>query len=234
MSSRAAGKGEPVDYFLCTGRQDGTCDLPHLPVTLVEDALLREVQSLQLTAAGIATMREQVTGHFDQRLNAEREVDARVKKERAAFDAKEERLLDLVAEGSLTTEKVRDRLGKLQVQRNAPTQRLATTAEVVQQESEMILTLLDLLDLLDLLERPGAFSAATSDNVKRKLLAAYFAQIWVDDVGHEIILDTQPQVMVAQIQELARTGGQQTKQAPSRNSVPVIRRTQPIIFMAYV
>ena len=185
--------GEVYAYYLCMGRQHHTCDLPHLPVTLVEDALLRAVDRLQLTSDAIAAMREQVTVHLDQRLNAEREAHARVKKELAALDGKEERLLDLAADGSLTTSKVQDRLRKLQVQRAALTHRLATTADVIQQESDT------LLRYLDLLETPGAFYAMAGDTVKRRLLRAYFAQIWIDDDGHQLTPDTQQQAVVAHI-----------------------------------
>ncbi|MGC4104869.1 MAG: recombinase family protein [Thermomicrobiales bacterium] len=38
-------QGTMYDYFLCAGRQEGTCDLPHLPVALVEEAMQREVAS---------------------------------------------------------------------------------------------------------------------------------------------------------------------------------------------
>jgi len=185
--------GDAYEYYLCMGRQDHTCDLPHLSVTLVEAAILREVQALQLTPAEITAMREQVTSRLEQRLSAEREAHARVKKELAALDVKEERLLDLVADGSLTTDRVRERLGKLQIQRNTLTQRLAATADYVQQESDMV------LNYLDLLEQPGACYAAAHDNVKRKLLAAYFSQIWIDDDGHEISPETQTQALVAHI-----------------------------------
>lgn len=190
--------GEVYAYYLCMGRQDHTCDLPHLPVTLVEDALLRAVERLQLTSDAIATMREQVTSHLGQRLNAEREAHARMKKELAALDVKEERLLDLAADGTLTTSKVQDRLRNLQVQRAALTQRLSITADVVQQESDT------LLQYLDLLEKPGAFYATAGDTVKRRLLAAYFTQIWIDDDGHQLTPDTQQQALVAHITDAAR------------------------------
>ncbi len=190
--------GTEYEYFLCAGRQDGTCDLPHLPVALVEDALVREVQALQLTPDEIKTMCEQVASRLEHRLSVEREAHARVKKELAALDVQEERLLDLVADGALTTDKVRDRLSKLQIQRASLTQRLSTTEEVIQQESDMI------LHYLDLLGYPGVFYAAAADTVKRKLLAAYFAQIWIDDDGHQVTPDTQPQTLVAQIRGTSR------------------------------
>jgi site-specific DNA recombinase len=194
--SRATNaNGTAYEYYLCAGRQDGTCDLPHLPVALVEEAIQRDVQALQLTPQTIAAMREQVMAHLDQRLNAEREAHARIKKELAALGVKEERLLDLVAEGSVSTGKVRERLGKLQVQRAALRQRLDATDDYIKRESDT------LLSYLDLLEQPGAFYAAASDAVKRKLLAAYFSHIWIDDDGHQVTPDTQCQPLVAQIHE---------------------------------
>lgn len=68
-----------------------------------------------------------------------------------------------------------------------------------------------ILRYLDLLEQPGVFYAAAPDTVKRKLLAAYFALIWIDDDGHQITPDTHPQTVVAQITATAR------KTAPHEN-----------------
>lgn len=199
--------GDAYTYYFCMGRQDHTCDLPHLPVTLVEEALLRTVQRLLLTPDEIATMREQVTIQLDQWLNAEREAQARIKKELAALNVKEERLLDFVTDGSLANGKVRERLSKLQVRRANLKQRLSTTEEVVRQETNT------LLSYLNLLEQPGAFYAAVESSGKRRLLAAYFAQIWIDDDGHQITPDTQQQMLVAQITGTARKNTQ-NKRAP--------------------
>jgi len=150
--SRATNaRGDVYEYYLCRGRQEGVCDLPHLPVALVENALLHEVQTLELASEEITAMREHLAGSLEQHLTAEREAHTRVKKELAALDVKEERLLDLVAEGALSTAKVRERIGKLQVQRKALTQRLAATEDYIRQESDMVMS------YLDLLEQPGAF-----------------------------------------------------------------------------
>jgi hypothetical protein len=72
--SRATNaRGDVYEYYLCRGRQEGTCDLPHLPVALVENALLREVQALQLASEEIAAMRQQLADRLAQQLSAERE-----------------------------------------------------------------------------------------------------------------------------------------------------------------
>ncbi|MGC4192917.1 MAG: recombinase family protein [Thermomicrobiales bacterium] len=190
--------GTMYTYYLCIGSQHHVCDLPHLPVALVEEAVLREVQRLQLTPEAITTMREEVATRLDQRLNAEREAHTRVQKELVALDVKEERLLDLAADGTLTTSKVQDRLRTIQVQRTTLNHRLATTADIVQQEADT------LLRYLDLLERPGAFYAAATDNVKRKLLKAFFSHIWIDDDGYQVTSETQCQPLVQEIEASAR------------------------------
>lgn len=195
--SRVSKPGYTYEYYLCTGRQEGLCDLPHLPVELVEKAILKEVQSLQLNQDEIESMRELVKVELERHLNAEREAHARIKKELAGIDSKEDRLLDLAGDGSLTTEKVRERLSKLQVQRKTLSHRLTGTEDYIRQESDM------LLSYLDLLERPGSFYVAADDDVKRKFLAAYFSQIWLEDDGHTIVPDTQPQPMVGHIRDTA-------------------------------
>lgn len=52
---------------------------------------------------------------------------------------------------------------------------------------------------LDLLEKPGAFYATAGDSVKRRLLRAYFADIWIDVDGHQPMPGTQQQTVVTQI-----------------------------------
>ena len=93
----------------------------------------------------------------------------------------------------MTREKVRERLGKIQVQRVTLRSRLTATEELIRQESNT------LLGCLDLLEKPGAFYAAADYDVNRRLIVAYFSAIYMDDDGHKVMIDTQPQDLVARI-----------------------------------
>ncbi|MGC4191948.1 MAG: recombinase family protein [Thermomicrobiales bacterium] len=198
-SQATNARGDQYEYYLCAGRQDGTCDLPHLPVQLVEAAVRQEVQALRLTPETVETMRRAEQAHLEDRLAVERDARKRIKRELADLGGKEERLLDLVADGTLDTDKVRERLAKLQVQREGLSQRLETTDVFLQQESDTLLA------YLRLLERPGAFYTAAKDTVRRKLLRAYFRQIWIDDDGHQVRSTAQRQPMVAQIEAAAQT-----------------------------
>lgn len=186
------------EYYHCIGRQQGKCDLPYLPVSLVEAAVLREVKSIRVTETEAADLQEQVEAQLEIRLRSEREARARIKKEMDSLDVKEERLLDLASDGALTTESVKQRLAKLQVQRHSLLKRLQMTEDMIRQEGYVV------SQYLELLEKPGEFYAASNDMVKRKLLNAFFTHIWIDDDQHRVNPTTQPQPIVTHIHQQAR------------------------------
>lgn len=194
------------EYFLCLNRQSGACDLPHLPVALVEDAVLAEIQKLKLSRVEIETMREQVGQQLDRQLGSLRETNNRIKKELAKLDVKEESFLDLIAEGTMSTDKVRERVAKIQVQRRGLMGRLNATEDVIRQQNDVILS------YLDLLERPGEFYAAADDDVKRKILNAFFSEIWLDDDDHKVIVNSKPRSEVEEIQRAAAINAETTEQ----------------------
>lgn len=127
-----------------------------------------------------------------------RGVRDRTKKELAQLETKEDNLLDLAADGAMDVEKIRERLARIRVQKVRLEERLSSTDEVVRRESQL------LLDYMTLLEKPGAFYAAADDNVKRKLLRAFFACIWINDDDHEVTVETAVRPPVDQIWKSAR------------------------------
>ena len=48
------------------------------------------------------------------------------------------------------------------------------------------------------------FYDSASERVKRKLLKAYFTQIWIDDDGYQVTAETQRHPLVAEIEAAAR------------------------------
>ena len=57
------------------------------------------------------------------------------------------------------------------------------------------------LSYLDLMVRPDALFTAATGAVKRKLLAAFFGRIWVDDDGHLLQVTREFQPLVADIRD---------------------------------
>lgn len=187
------------DYYFCSGRQDKTCDLPYLPIAMIEDHMKRELENLRLLPEEVTMLRVQVDLQIERHLSSERSVRDRTKKELAQLENKEDRLLDLAADGTMDVEKIRERLGKIRVQKARLEERLSSTDEVVRRESQL------LLNYLTLLESPGEFYAAAHDDVKRKLLRAFFLCIWIDDTEHEIIVDAEAREPLAHIRNAIRS-----------------------------
>lgn len=196
-SQPANHAGQAYQYYFCTGRREHDCGLRHLRVADVEDAVQREVASLRLTPEEAAAMREQTTTQLKQRLATERDTHARLRQELRALDVKEERLLDLAAEASLSSGRLRQRLSDLQIRRAALQRQLDHTDDHLRKQTDTMLA------YISLLERPGEFYAAATDEVKRKLLAAFYTDIWLDDDGTATCSAPQPRGIVTYIRDTA-------------------------------
>ncbi|MEV7768127.1 recombinase family protein [Microbacterium sp. NPDC086615] len=183
------------EYFLCRGRQDGLCDLPYLPTAELERALTREFASLRLSPDAIDEAKGEVQAALNHVLSRHADQRARLQKELKKLDVQEERLVDLAADGALATHKLRTRLRDLQIKKHEVRTSLDTTTESLQQHTEMVLS------YLDLMARPDALFTAATGAVKRKLLAAFFSRIWVDDDGHRPNVAKEFQPLVADIRD---------------------------------
>ena len=77
-------------------------------------ATQREVAALRIPVEEVAALRQRVADSLEHQQAAEQETRRRLKKELARLDVKEERLLDLAADGGLVGKKLRKRLRDLQ------------------------------------------------------------------------------------------------------------------------
>jgi site-specific DNA recombinase len=60
--TEATGRGSlRYQYFLCRGRQDKLCDLPHLAAWQVEDVIERHISTIQLPESFLSRLRAFVT-----------------------------------------------------------------------------------------------------------------------------------------------------------------------------
>lgn len=111
--------GTRYGYFLCRGRQDGVCDLPYLPADNVERAIVDHYATLNLPATFVAEVRQL----FEEALAGEQrsvaELHAALSRKLKELEAKEDRLLDLLADDQLPKAKVKAKLRKIQSERNA-------------------------------------------------------------------------------------------------------------------
>ena len=202
--------GQVYEYYTCTNRAG--CGLPHLPVAEIEDALAREVATLRIPIEEVAALRQRVADSLEHQQAAEQETRRRLKKELGRLDVKEERLLDLAADGGLVGKKLRKRLRDLQTRRAVVRQQLECTDEQLRREADTVLA------YLDLLADPGRFYELASPVVKRKLLTAFYAQIWLDDDQHTLQPVAESREIVTRLHQVARhaEGGVQGSCAAAR------------------
>ena len=80
-------------------------------------------------------------------------------------------------------------------------QQLECTDEQLRREADTVLA------YLDLLADPGRFYELASPVVKRKLLTAFYAQIWLDDDQHTLQPVAEPREIVTRLHQAARHAG---------------------------
>jgi hypothetical protein len=111
----------------------------------------------------------------EQRSTAERH--AAVSRKLRELEAKKDRLLDLLADDRLPQAKVREKLRKIQTERNVTEARLANTGEVLAVGAEV------LFGALDLMSDPAVTYARGTDSIRRNLNETYYQRIFLDDQG---------------------------------------------------
>jgi hypothetical protein len=93
--------GQYYGYFLCRSRQDGDCDLPHLPAWQVEDAIRDQYRTLRLPADFMATVHEQAEATIADQQKLTRELHHKLTRQLGRLEVREQRLIDLAADGIL-------------------------------------------------------------------------------------------------------------------------------------
>ncbi|MGB7588304.1 MAG: recombinase family protein [Solirubrobacterales bacterium] len=93
MFTRAKGKGGVYDYFVCAGRQHGSCSQGHHRVAAVEEAVERHYASRQLSATERERIRSAVKAHVKAiaKLAAEKVTEA--ERQLTRLDQEERKLL---------------------------------------------------------------------------------------------------------------------------------------------
>ena len=115
------------NIFLCRGRQDGVCDLPYLPADNVERAIVDHYATLNLPTMFVSDVRELLQESLAGEQRSVAELHAVVSRKLKELEAKEDRLLDLLADDQLPKSKVKAKLLKIQAERTAAEISLAST-----------------------------------------------------------------------------------------------------------
>lgn len=104
---------------------------------------------------------------------ADRELKDGLRKQLVSLESQEDRLIDLAAEGTIPSIKLRGRLNEITLQKASIKERLAKTETHLRSGAERVLA------YVDLLENPGELYESLAGNTRRDLLAAFFKRLIV-------------------------------------------------------
>lgn len=169
--------GTRYGYFLCRGRQDGVCDLQYLAADRVEDAIVEHYADLRLPANFAAGIRERIEVTLADEHSNVKVMHAALTRKLRDLDLKEERLLDLAADGNLPQIKIKSRLRAIQGERSSAEAGLSRTG------AEMAVGVAVLTSAIDLVADPRSLYIGGSDEIRRNLNQTFFHCLYLDEEG---------------------------------------------------
>jgi site-specific DNA recombinase len=180
--TKAIGRhGGEYWYFLCSARQVHDCEAPLIRIEDAEKAVLRHYVSLRLPDGFAERVREVLAATLADEEHSVRLVHEHLTKRLAELEAKEDNLLDLLADGGAIAAKVRTRLLAIGEERERVKNELSEQGPLLEAGAGLIEAALDLLD------DPQELYRQTSDPVRRQLNDVFFDRLYLD--ADEVIDD---------------------------------------------
>jgi site-specific DNA recombinase len=173
---RAQGRhGGEYFYFFCRGRQDGSCDLPFVPVEVLEAAVVRHYgEAVTLPPEWLA----QVRAGVDEAARATHDLTdtlrAQYAKQLKTLDRKESYYLDLAAEEDWPKDKLRVKIDTIRRERKDIEETLDRGNQQLDRSRQIF------HDALALLEDPHAAYEHGDQAVRSILNKAFFTRLYVD------------------------------------------------------
>ena len=186
-------------YYLCRGRQLGHCDLPHLPVAQVEEAVCRHYRTtLDVSPEALTAVRTELQSTMDDTQRLTRELHEELRKQLAKLDAREARLIDLAADGLLDRAKIMTRSNAIKMERSRVQVKLTGTSD------ELAIGAERLANCLSLVEDVPRLYAAAPDETRRRLNQAFFHRLFLDDGSSVRVAEDELNSPFDEIQDVGR------------------------------
>ena len=182
--SQNVGNGGTYEYYLCAAKQRGNCTIGTMRLDDIEAAVTRAVAAERFHAESVDTIRREVNAAMETLQAADRELKDNLRKQLTTLESQEDRLIDLAADGTMPSDKLRGRLNDITLQKASIKERLNRTETHLRSGVERVLA------YVDLLENPGDLYVSLAGNTRRDLLAAFSQRlvVYVEDDGIHIRL----------------------------------------------
>lgn len=167
--------GDRYFYYLCRGRQDGVCDLPFLPVEVLEDAVARFYQQFMTPSPSWEQLLKDAVCQSQCTESATPGVvRALYAKRLQTIDRKESYLLDLASEEEWPKAKLRDRIQALHEEADAITDAIWVADNHIDISTQAI------AQAGVLLANPGAAYARGNEHLRAAMNRVLLTRLYVD------------------------------------------------------
>ncbi len=209
--TEATGRsGNRYQYFLCRGRQDRECDLPHLSAAVVEQAIIDHYATLQLPADFIVNATSMLDGILADETAGVQEMHATLQQRLKDLESQEERLVDLAADDAMPRDKIKAKLRQIQTSRASIQEQLTATT------AELSVGVEVLKQAVGLITNPRQLYETSVDSVRRHLNEAFYERMYLDVDGVRSDELKQP------FADLHQAHGRDTKSGPTLPSDPKV------------
>ncbi len=206
--------GIKYQYFVCRGREDGECNLPHIRVELVEQAIIDHYQTLALPSDFITEMQTLLDEALAEETTGVKERHASLQRQLKKLHQQEDRLVDVLADGTMPTAKIKIKLGEIAIQRARIEAGLTNTT------AELNLGVQMLHDALHLVSDPVRLYRDGNDAVRRLLNETFYERFYLDDPD---VADDEKTPLFADLHDAHLVYRQQSATAPEGVQIAVNR-----------
>lgn len=125
--SQNTGNGGTYEYYVCTAKQRGLCTMRTVRLDEAEAAVARAIASQRFPDAELADIRDEVRRALVEMQSADIEEKDSLRARLRTLEEQEDRLIELAAEGTIASSKLRNRLESVTMQKGAIAESLART-----------------------------------------------------------------------------------------------------------
>jgi site-specific DNA recombinase len=171
----AKGNGGTYEYFFCRRRQDHVCDSRFVELGALEEAVADYYATIRFPAKEAEIIRQVMHEALADEERVGKLLHQQLNTELARLDTQEENLLDLVADGAVTSPKAKTRLAKIHQQQERVRQQLDTASHNLAAGAALVEAALKLLD------HPMELYRSMGPKQRQLLNLAIFEKLYVID-----------------------------------------------------
>lgn len=133
----------------------------------IEDQIANKLKLIHIYAEVIATLRQLLSERLHSMIDANADAKSALKRELGDPEAQEERLVELAADGTISTPKLREGPEQVVMRKGVIAENLEQSVERIHYGAETALA------YLDLLRDPAELFRNAADDIPRELLAVF-------------------------------------------------------------